>query len=213
MQVKLLRALQEREFTRLGTHQPVRLMARIVAATHIDLAKAVSEGRFREDLYYRLNVIPLHIPPLRERRSDIGPLVHHFLEQISRVIGRQPVVTIAPETLAAIETYDWPGNIRQLENLLERMVVLNRHGHLQYNDLPPEMVHRALGGDGSGNASPFDLPALEKQTVLGALEKTGFNQSQAALLLGISRKQLRTKMKNMGLLGEDQEPEEDNSDH
>lgn len=213
MQVKLLRALQEREFTRLGTHQPVRLMARIVAATHIDLAKAVSEGRFREDLYYRLNVIPLHIPPLRERRSDIGPLVHHFLEQISRVIGRQPVVTIAPETLAAIETYDWPGNIRQLENLLERMVVLNRHGHLQYNDLPPEMVHRALGGNGSGNASPFDLPALEKQTVLGALEKTGFNQSQAALLLGISRKQLRTKMKNMGLLGEDQEPEEDNSDH
>ncbi|MFA7496751.1 MAG: sigma-54-dependent transcriptional regulator [Acidithiobacillus sp.] len=213
MQVKLLRALQEREFTRLGTHQPVRLMARIVAATHIDLAKAVSEGRFREDLYYRLNVIPLHIPPLRERRSDINPLVHHFLEQICRIIGRQPVVTIAPETLAAIEAYDWPGNIRQLENLLERMVVLNRLGHLQYNDLPPEMVHRALGGNGSGNASPFDLPALEKQTVLGALEKTRFNQSQAALLLGISRKQLRTKMKNMGLLGEDQEPEEDNSDH
>ncbi|MBU2810064.1 sigma-54-dependent Fis family transcriptional regulator [Acidithiobacillus thiooxidans] len=212
MQVKLLRALQEREFTRLGTHQPLRMLARIVAATHMDLAKAVAEGRFREDLYYRLNVIPLHIPPLRERRADIAPLVHHFLEQICSVIGRSPTVTISSEALAALEAYEWPGNIRQLENLLERMVVLNRHGHIQRQNLPPDICQQNAGAGGSGTASPFDLPALERQTVLSALEKTRFNQSQAAVLLGISRKQLRTKMKNIGLLG-DQDSEEDNLDN
>ncbi len=208
MQVKLLRALQEREFTRLGTHQPQRLAARIVAATHVDLAKAVSEGHFREDLYYRLNVIPLHIPPLRQRRADIAPLVHHFLRQICMVIGRSTVITIAPDALTVLEAYDWPGNIRQLENLLERMVVLNRHGHLQRSDLPAEIAQQQCDNIFSAATNPFDLPALERQTVLSALEKTRFNQSQAAVLLGISRKQLRTKMKNIGLLG-DQEGEDD----
>ncbi len=178
----------------------------------MDLAKAVAEGRFREDLYYRLNVIPLHIPPLRERRADIAPLVHHFLEQICSVIGRSPTVTISSEALAALEAYEWPGNIRQLENLLERMVVLNRHGHIQRQNLPPDICQQNAGAGGSGTASPFDLPALERQTVLSALEKTRFNQSQAAVLLGISRKQLRTKMKNIGLLG-DQDSEEDNLDN
>ena len=208
MQVKLLRALQEREFTRLGTHQPQRLAARIVAATHVDLAKAVSEGHFREDLYYRLNVIPLHIPPLRQRRADIAPLVHHFLRQICMVIGRSTVITIAPDALTVLEAYDWPGNIRQLENLLERMVVLNRHGHLQRSDLPAEIAQQQCDNIFSTATNPLDLPALERQTVLSALEKTRFNQSQAAVLLGISRKQLRTKMKNIGLLG-DQEGEDD----
>ncbi|WP_298169332.1 sigma-54 dependent transcriptional regulator [Acidithiobacillus sp.] len=211
MQVKMLRALQEREFTRLGTHQPQRLAARIVAATHVDLAKAVSEGHFREDLYYRLNVIPLHIPPLRQRRADIAPLVHHFLQQICTVIGRGPMVTIAPDALTALEAYEWPGNIRQLENLLERMVVLNRHGHLQRSDLPTEIAQQQNDNACSASTSPFDLPALERQTVLNALEKTRFNQSQAAVLLGISRKQLRTKMKNIGLLG-DQDGEDDTLD-
>ncbi|MDA8181941.1 sigma-54 dependent transcriptional regulator [Acidithiobacillus ferriphilus] len=211
MQVKMLRALQEREFTRLGTHQPQRLAARIVAATHVDLAKAVSEGHFREDLYYRLNVIPLLIPPLRQRQADIAPLVHHFLRQICTVIGRDPMVTIAPDALAALEAYEWPGNIRQLENLLERMVVLNRHGHLQRSDLPTEIARHQSDNAFPTSSSPFDLPALERQTVLNALEKTRFNQSQAAVLLGISRKQLRTKMKNIGLLG-DQDGEDDTID-
>ncbi|MHB8249396.1 MAG: sigma-54-dependent transcriptional regulator [Acidithiobacillus sp.] len=201
MQVKLLRALQEREFTRLGTHQPVRLSARIVAATHVEITKAVAEGRFREDLYYRLNVIPLHIPPLRERRADIVPLVQHFLGQVCQAIGR-PAMSITPEAMAALEGYDWPGNIRQLENLIERMVVLNRHGVIQRADLPIELQQAQGEGVDAPGAGPFDLPALERQTVLGALEKTRFNQSQAAVLLGISRKQLRTRMKNIGLLGE-----------
>ncbi|PKY10630.1 sigma-54-dependent Fis family transcriptional regulator [Acidithiobacillus marinus] len=211
MQVKLLRALQEREFTRLGTHQPVRMAARIVAATHMDLAKAVTDGHFREDLYYRLNVIPLHIPPLRERRADIAPLVHHFLEQVCQVIGRSPTVTISSDALESLEAYEWPGNIRQLENLLERMVVLNRSGHIQRQQLPADICQQNTGPGSSSAASPFDLPALERQTVLSALEKTRFNQSQAAVLLGISRKQLRTKMKNIGLLGE-QDAEDDNLD-
>ena len=200
MQVKLLRALQEREFTRLGTHQALPLQARIVAATHIDLAQAVNDGRFREDLYYRLNVIPLHIPPLRERRADIAPLVRHFLAKISADIGRSPPIAISSEALAALEAYDWPGNIRQLENLLERMIVLSRGPEIRRQDLPAELLGKA--GSDSGPASPFDLPSLERQTVLSALEKTRFNQSQAAVLLGISRKQLRTKMKNLGLLGD-----------
>jgi DNA-binding NtrC family response regulator len=206
MQVKLLRALQEREFSRLGTHQPIRLQARIVAATHIDLKQAIQDGRFREDLYYRLNVIPLHIPPLRERRADIAPLVEHFLEKICHEIGRSKV-EIDRDALSCLERYPWPGNIRQLENLLERTVVLTRQSSIGRQDLPPELRDYAASVEGS-SVSPFDLPAIERQTVLSALEKTRFNQSQAALLLGISRKQLRTKMKNMGLLA-DQGPEDD----
>ncbi|WP_308387806.1 sigma-54 dependent transcriptional regulator [Acidithiobacillus sp. AMEEHan] len=206
MQVKLLRALQEREFTRLGTHQPIRLQARIVAATHLDLKQAIQEGRFREDLYYRLNVIPLHIPPLRERRADIAPLVSHFLEKICHEIGR-PRIEIDSDALSALESYSWPGNIRQLENLLERCVVLTRHNSIGRRDLPGEIREQASNNEGQPS-SPFDLPAIERQTVLSALEKTRFNQSQAAVLLGISRKQLRTKMKNMGLLADQAEEEE-----
>ncbi|WP_248886363.1 sigma-54 dependent transcriptional regulator [Acidithiobacillus acidisediminis] len=209
MQVKLLRALQEREFTRLGTHQPIRLQARIVAATHIDLKQAIQEGRFREDLYYRLNVIPLHIPPLRERRADIAPLVAHFLAKICHEIGR-PEVKIESDALSALESYTWPGNIRQLENLLERSVVLTRQNSIGRRDLPPEIRDQESNSEGNPS-SPFDLPAIERQTVLGALEKTRFNQSQAAVLLGISRKQLRTKMKNMGLLAE-QAPDDEGFD-
>ncbi len=211
MQVKLLRALQEREFTRLGAHLPVRLSARIVAATHVDLVQAIAEGRFREDLYYRLNVIPMHIPPLRERRADILPLIEHFLQKICLAIGRSQPMEIQPEAMTALEAHDWPGNIRQLENLLERVVVLNRGSKISLRDLPPEILYRR-GPSDSVSMSPYDLPALERQTVMAALEKTRFNQSQAALLLGISRKQLRTKMKNMGLLGE-MENEEENAEN
>jgi len=208
MQVKLLRALQEREFNRLGTHQTIRLEARVIAATHIDLKEAIKEGRFREDLYYRLNVIPLHIPPLRERRADIIPLVQHFLGKICNEIGRE-AVTMDADALAALEAYSWPGNIRQLENLLERMVVLSRQSILGLRDLPSE-IRQGESHIDRKVASPFDLPALERQTVLSALEKTRFNQSQAAVLLGISRKQLRTKMKNMGLLAD--QADEDGTD-
>ena len=198
MQVKLLRTLQEREYTRLGGNQPLRLAARIIAATHVDLAKAVEEGSFREDLYYRLNVIPLHIPPLRERREDIAPLVHHFLRRVCTELGR-PEVDIAAAALAAMEAYSWPGNIRQLENIVERLVVLNRGGTILAADLPNEMRTteteriRPFGG-------AYDLHAVEREAVVSALNKAQSNKSQAALLLGISRKQLHTRMKNLGLI-------------
>ena len=200
MQVKLLRTLQEREYTRLGGHQPLPLAARIIAATHVDLAKAVEAGRFREDLYYRLNVIPLHIPPLRERRGDITSLVRFFLQRVCTELGR-PEVEIEAAALAAMNAYSWPGNIRQIENLVERLVVLNRSGIILAADLPNEMhiteTERIplIGGI-------YDLHALEREAVVSALNKTHFNQSQAAILLGISRKQLRTRMKNLGLISD-----------
>ena len=200
MQVKLLRTLQEREYTRLGGHQPLPLAARIIAATHVDLAKAVEAGRFREDLYYRLNVIPLHIPPLRERRGDITSLVRFFLQRVCTDLGR-PEVEIETAALAAMNAYSWPGNIRQIENLVERLVVLNRSGIILAADLPNEMhiteTERIplIGGI-------YDLHALEREAVVSALNKTHFNQSQAAILLGISRKQLRTRMKNLGLISD-----------
>ncbi|MHB8210518.1 MAG: sigma-54-dependent transcriptional regulator [Acidithiobacillus sp.] len=200
MQVKLLRTLQEREYTRLGGHQPLPLAARIIAATHVDLAKAVEAGRFREDLYYRLNVIPLHIPPLRERRGDITSLVRFFLQRVCTELGR-PEVEIEAAALAAMNAYSWPGNIRQIENLVERLVVLNRTGTILAADLPNEMriteTERIppIGGI-------YDLHALEREAVVSALNKTHFNQSQAAILLGISRKQLRTRMKNLGLISD-----------
>ncbi len=203
MQVKLLRALQEREYTRLGGHQPLRLAARIIAATHVDLAKAVEEGSFREDLYYRLNVIPLHIPPLRERREDIAPLVRHFLRRVCAAVGR-PEMDIEAPALATISAYSWPGNIRQLENIVERLVVLNRSGTILTTDLPNEMriaeTERALPAGGT-----YGLHAVEREAVVSALNKTHFNQSQAAILLGISRKQLRTRMKNLGLIGDQED--------
>lgn len=200
MQVKLLRTLQEREYTRLGGHQPLRLAARIIAATHVDLTKAVEAGRFREDLYYRLNVIPLHIPPLRERRGDITSLVRFFLQRVCTDLGR-PEVEIEAAALAAMNAYSWPGNIRQIENLVERLVVLNRSGTILAADLPHEMrITETERISPVGGA--YDLHAVERQVVVSALNKTHFNQSQAAILLGISRKQLRTRMKNLGLIGD-----------
>jgi len=200
MQVKLLRTLQEREYTRLGGHQPLPLAARIIAATHVDLAKAVEAGRFREDLYYRLNVIPLHIPPLRERRGDITSLVRFFLQRVCTDLGR-PEVEIETAALAAMNAYSWPGNIRQIENLVERLVVLNRSGTILAADLPNEMrIAEAERIPPIGGI--YDLHALEREAVVSALNKTHFNQSQAAILLGISRKQLRTRMKNLGLISD-----------
>ena len=203
MQVKLLRTLQEREYTRLGGNQPLRLAARIIAATHVDLAKAVEAGSFREDLYYRLNVIPLHIPPLRERREDIAPLVHHFLRRVCTALGR-PEVDIATAALAAMEAYSWPGNIRQLENIVERLVVLNRRGTIQVTDLPDEL-RSAEAERISPAGGIYDLHALERDAVVSALNKTQSNKSQAAILLGISRKQLHTRMKNLGLIDDREE--------
>ncbi|HKJ88738.1 MAG TPA: sigma-54 dependent transcriptional regulator, partial [Gammaproteobacteria bacterium] len=208
MQVKLLRALQEREITRLGSHRPLSLDARLVTATNRDLARDVEEGRFREDLYYRLKVIPLHLPPLRERIEDIPLLARHFLEQFAHQLGRNPP-TLTNEALSVLQAYPWPGNIREIENVLERTMVMTRGDSIGPDDLPQELSQPPSSG--KADFATHHLPTIERRVVIDAMEKTNWNQSRAAVLLGISRKQLRTKMKNLGLLGGegDEEPDGD----
>jgi two-component system response regulator AtoC len=205
MQVKLLRALQEREFTRLGSHRPIPLQARLVTATNRDLQADAEAGRFREDLYYRLKVIPLHLAPLRERIDDIPVLARHFLAQVADHLGRRPP-TLSPDALSALQAYSWPGNIRELENVIERTVVMCRNDTIDLDDLPGEL-RQAPAEPAKADFGTHHLPTIERQVVLDAMEKTDWNQSRAAVLLGISRKQLRTKMKNLGLMGSDGEDE------
>jgi len=206
MQVKLLRTLQEREVTRLGSHRPIPVRARLVTATNRDLKKDVEADRFREDLYYRLNVIPLHLPPLRDRVEDIPVLARHFLARIADNLGRR-APDLGQEALTALQAYPWPGNIRELENVIERTVVMSRRDTIGADDLPAEI--RSGSNDEPGHASfgTHHLPSIERQVVVDAMEQTDWNQSRAAVLLGISRKQLRTKMKNLGLLGGEGEEE------
>jgi two-component system response regulator AtoC len=200
MQVKLLRALQEREVTRLGSHRPLPLRARVVTATNRDLKKDVEAGRFREDLYYRLKVIPLHLPPLRERIEDIPVLARHFLGQVAKQLGR-PAPVLSPEAQAALQAYHWPGNIRELENVIERTLVMSRSDTIGAEELPAELRQEPEQEAARADFGTHHLPTIERQVVVDAMEKTDWNQSRAAVLLGISRKQLRTKMKNLGLLG------------
>ncbi|MEF8792764.1 sigma-54-dependent transcriptional regulator [Thiohalorhabdus sp.] len=199
MQVKLLRALQEREFTRLGSHRPIPLKARMVTATNRDLQADAEAGRFREDLYYRLNVIPLHLPPLRERAEDIPVLARHFLSRVARQLECH-TPSLEPDAVAALQAYPWPGNIRELENVIERTVVMSRAQTIGAADLPPDL-RQPPSQTGKGDFTTHHLPTIERQVVVDALDKTNWNQSRAAVLLGISRKQLRTKMKNLDLLG------------
>ncbi|MEK8090424.1 sigma-54 dependent transcriptional regulator [Thermithiobacillus plumbiphilus] len=200
MQVKLLRALQERELTRLGSHQRIPFRARLVAATNVELMRAIEENRFREDLFYRLNVIPVHLPALRERRSDIPLLASHFVTQVCEAVGRAPM-KVMPSAMEALAAYDWPGNIRELENMIERTVVLTRGGEIDLHNLP-EHIRRRREATPQLEVAPSDLPGMERQAVVRALEQTQGNQSRAAQILGISRKQLRTKMKNFNLFTE-----------
>ncbi|MBP1636820.1 MAG: pilR, partial [Acidobacteria bacterium] len=163
MQVKLLRVLQERKFRRVGGTEEIDADIRIIAATNRDLAKAVSDGAFREDLYYRINVIPIHLPPLRERREDITPLAEHFVAKYRELMGK-PVTGLTPEALRWLESADWPGNVRQLENVIERAVALERGPLIQLGSLPSEQAPMAPGrgaaaaGDAALPESGLDLP-------------------------------------------------------
>jgi len=201
-QSKLLRALENRRFKRVGGTQDVELRARIIAATNRDLAAEVEAGRFRKDLFYRLNVIPVSVPPLREREDDVVRLTHYFIERLGSDLGRGDV-EILPDAVECLRRYDWPGNVRELRNVLERAVILCRDARIQVADLPPEL--RAGGERGGGGVfllpeDGIDLAALERDLVLQALERTGQNQSRAARLLGIGRFALRYRMEKMGLL-------------
>ena len=203
LQAKLLRVLQEREFTRVGGSQSIRVNAQIISATNQDLRGLITERQFREDLYYRLNVLPVHLPPLRERKGDIPLLVRHFLEKIAYRLNRK-VSDVTPEAMDVLKTYPWPGNIREMENLLERVVAFSVDNNaIDVQDLPNELVFPEPDGDGRIVLSSKGLlearDRFEKMYILSALRKSGWNQSEAARVLGIHRNTLIKKMAAHGL--------------
>jgi two-component system, NtrC family, response regulator PilR len=207
MQVKLLRVLQERRFRRVGGLEELTADIRVIAATNQDLTKAVAEGRFREDLYYRINVIPIALPPLRERREDIPLLAEHFLAKYSEQMGK-PITGISHDAMAMLTSYDWPGNIRELENVLERAVALEGTPAVLPDSLPQNIraeVVRVAGVPASEvlPASGFDLEAHVKEIEMGyiaeALKRAGGVQVKAAELLGMSFRSFRYYVKKYNL--------------
>ncbi len=208
LQAKLLRALQEREFERLGDAQPLRVDVRVIAATNSDLAQLVRDGDFREDLYYRLNVIPIHLPPLRERREDVPLLIRSFLQKIGRdLVPPRPDVAFSQDAMRRMMAFDWPGNIRQLENVVERALALTPgRPRIDVDDLPPEIRERGGEPEDKDAALPEDgidlqgrLGEIERGLIARALERTGGNRHQAARLLNVKRTTLVEKIKRLDL--------------
>ncbi len=206
MQVKLLRVLQEKELTRVGGDQVVQVDVRVIAATNRNLEEWVREGRFREDLYYRLNVIPLDVPPLRKRRSDIPLLAQHFLERLSAK-NQKSVKGFTPTAMDRLIRYDWPGNVRELMNAVERAVVLARSEIIDEKALALVPLSDTEAGFPEDAPTPLPdalanlpLDEVEKVTILNMLETTGGNKSEAARRLGITRKTLHKKLKQYGVM-------------
>jgi DNA-binding NtrC family response regulator len=196
LQTKLLRALQEREIERLGGVRTIQVDVRIVAATNVNLKDAVRVRAFREDLYYRLNVVPIHVPPLRERREDIGPLVEYFVRKIARECGRD-VRGVSAGALEVLSRYDWPGNVRELENVLHRAVVLTRSQVIHLQDVPLDVAMPGTGsrvGEDTGPPLRDALEQFERQYILRVLEGVGWNVSHAARRLGVHRNTVLTKL-------------------
>jgi DNA-binding NtrC family response regulator len=204
LQAKLLRVLQEREFERVGDSHTVKIDVRVIAATHSDLSRMVSEGQFREDLYYRLNVIPVQLPPLRERREDIPLLVQHFLQKLSADAGRSPV-TISQDALRRLMAYHWPGNIRQLENAIERALAFSQgRSQIDVQDLTSDIQQQATPGDSAEVWFPDDgldfaqyIETVELALIRRSLERTRGNKRQAAKLLHLKRTTLIEKLKRL----------------
>jgi len=224
MQVKLLRAIQESEFERVGGLKTIKVDVRLITATNRDLEQEIQRGNFREDLYYRLNVVPLQIPPLRKRKGDIPLLVRHVIKKFNERL-KKSVSGISDDALAALESHPWPGNIRELENVLERTILFTKGEVIQRVDLPEEIAAggapgampstgggededddspEAVGAELSGDTSLKDIvraetSRVERELIVKALDETGGNVTQAAKLLKISRKSLQMKMKEFGL--------------
>jgi len=205
LQSKLLRVLQERQFERIGGVKTVKIDIRIIAATHQDLRVAVEQGRFRQDLYYRLNVIPIRVPPLRERKSDIPLLVHHFLNHFNKSKKRK-IQGIHNEALNRLIGYYWPGNVRELENIIERIVILTNNDSITVQDLPEKIQSLSL----DEQTPLFEIPEegisldnalneFEKRLILQALNKTGWIKNKAAQLLSLNRTTLIEKIKRQNL--------------
>lgn len=208
LQVKLLRVLQERKFEPVGGTKTLEANVRVIAATNIDLERAVAEGRFREDLFYRLNVIPIQIPSLKERRSDIPLLITHFIEAFNKSRKRS-LEGVTDEAMTHLYNYSWPGNIRELENLVERIAILKGEGMVDVMDLP-EKYRGQTSASSQEPSEIIDIPengmdfnsavdSYENALIMKALEKTGWNRNQAALLLKLNRTTLVEKIKKKGL--------------
>jgi two-component system nitrogen regulation response regulator GlnG len=224
-QTKILRVLQSGTFERVGGNQPIQVDVRVIAATNKPLEAAVAAKQFREDLFYRLNVVRIHIPPLRERLEDIPLLVNYFLKKISREQQQQPK-SIATSVIKALEKYHWPGNVRELENAIRRAIVMAKSGAILLSDLPPEISGQGGGtgilpvsGEQAGSLSHADaaalarqlfqwakrdpklkvIPAVERELVIQALKETNNNQVHAAKMLGITRATLRKRIEKFGI--------------
>jgi transcriptional regulator with GAF, ATPase, and Fis domain len=204
-QAKLLRVLQDREFMRLGGVDVIKVDVRIVAATNVDLRRAVEEGRFREDLFYRLNVIAVQLPPLRQRKEDVPALVTHFVEKYSKE-NDKPVAGVTPEGLQALMDYDWPGNVRELENVIERGVVLTTSGTIG-RDLIPDHVRTApsfhvphLAVPPEGISLRDVIANFERRLIESTLESTGGVQKEAARLLGLKPTTLNEMIKRHSIV-------------
>ncbi len=213
-QVRLLRVIQEREFTPIGDTTLTKVDVRIIAATNVDLKEAVKNGTFREDLYYRLSVVPLELPPLRDRREDILPLVQHFIRKYNDENLREVSETLSPEVLALLENYYYPGNVRELENVIERAVVIAPTDEITVDCLRPEVrdpeLARAMINDSEGFSEDIDISRgvnfydqvrkFEVDLIRRALDQTGGHQSRAARLLGLNATTLNSKIKSYNIL-------------
>ncbi len=202
-QTRLLRVLQEKEFERVGGNFPIKIDVRVIAATNKNLEREVKENRFREDLYYRLNVFKIHIPPLRERKDDISELTGFFITKFSKDMNK-PVRFISPEALRILKTYSWPGNIRELQNVIERAVVLCKDDTITPRELPENLYKEAEFKDQielkPGENLDEAIERIEKNIILKSLKKAGYSQTKTAELLGIKRTTLRYKLEKYGLI-------------
>jgi DNA-binding NtrC family response regulator len=204
LQAKLLRVLQEREFERVGDSHTIKIDVRVIAATHSDLARMVAEGTFREDLFYRLNVLPVQLPPLRERREDIPLLVQHFLQRLSSENGRG-AMTVSQEAVRRLMAYRWPGNVRQLENTVERALAFSQgRSQIDVQDLPPEIQNGPAALESAEATLPEDgidferyIEGIELSLIKRSLERTRGNKRQAARLLNLKRTTLIEKLKRL----------------
>jgi transcriptional regulator with PAS, ATPase and Fis domain len=202
IQVKLLRVLQEREFERLGGTKTLKVDVRLIAATNRDLREALEQGTFREDLYYRLNVVPIDIAPLRQRKEDIPDLVNLFISRFAGDSGK-PVESITPEAMQILVNYHWPGNVRELQNIIERACALAKGVVLKVEDIHLDVrPARAMNGVGNFLPEGMTLEQWEDEMVQEALRRANGNKSQAARLLGLSRNALRYRLSKIGIADE-----------
>ena len=197
-QAKVLRAIQNQEFERLGGSRTIKVDVRIVAATNVNLEQAIKEGRFREDLYYRLNVVNIAIPPLRERREDIIPLAEHFLQHFALEL-RRPVKGFTAEGTKALQEYRWPGNVRELENTIERAVLMCEGEHIRPQDLTLMDREHSIGMTPQLALDLLNLEQLEKTAILEALKRSNWVQKEAAKLLGVSSRVMNYKVHKFGI--------------